>query len=179
MNRIQWIGVDIAKRSFVAAKRFRKGFRTQSFDLNAEGVQAFHKWLPRKLQLQIVVEATGPYWRAFTWELEKLAPVLPVAVVNPRRVRDFAKASPQASKTDPLDAQLLIFFAETFDPPPHQPESSFLPTTACERCVGTPCSCGNSWTWSETSRKRRRWIPTLPKKCCFPSNNSRIISSRP
>ena len=37
MNRIQWIGVDIAKRSFVAAKRFRKGFRTQSFALTAEG----------------------------------------------------------------------------------------------------------------------------------------------
>jgi len=29
MKRIQWIGVDIAKRSFVAAKRFGKGFRTQ------------------------------------------------------------------------------------------------------------------------------------------------------
>ncbi len=113
MNRIQWIGVDIAKRSFVAAKRFRKGFRTQSFALTAEGVQAFHKWLPRKPHLQIVLESTGPYWRAFTWELEKWAPALPVAVVNPRRVRDFAKASPQASKTDPLDAQLLILFAES------------------------------------------------------------------
>ncbi len=124
MNRIQWIGVDIAKRSFVAAKPFGKGFRTQSFALTAEGVQAFHKWLPRKPQLQIVVESTGPYWRAFTWELEKWAPALPVAVVNPRRVRDFAKASPQASKTDPLDAQLLIFFAETFDPPLCQRESS-------------------------------------------------------
>ena len=38
-------------------------------------------------------------------------------VVNPRRVRDFAKASGQYSKTDPLDARLLVHFAETFSPP--------------------------------------------------------------
>ena len=38
-------------------------------------------------------------------------------MVNPRRVRDFAKASGQYSKTDPLDARLLVHFAETFSPP--------------------------------------------------------------
>ena len=37
-------------------------------------------------------------------------------MVNPRRVRDFAKASPHASKTDLLDAQVLVHFAETFQP---------------------------------------------------------------
>ena len=72
--------------------------------------------MPQEPQLQIALEATGPYWRAFTSGFNALAPEIPIAVVNPRRVRDFAKASPHASKTDLLDAQVLVHFAETFQP---------------------------------------------------------------
>ncbi len=63
-----------------------------------------------------MLEATGPYWRAFTSGFNSVAPEIPIAVVNPRRVRDFARASPHASKTDLLDAQVLVHFAETFQP---------------------------------------------------------------
>ena len=72
--------------------------------------------VPQEPQLQIALEATGPYWRALTSGFNALAPEIPIAVVNPRRVRDFAKASPHASKTDLLDAQVLVHFAETFQP---------------------------------------------------------------
>jgi transposase len=43
---------------------------------------------------------------------------LPVAVVNPRQVRDFARAIGRLAKTDALDAQVLARFAEVVQPPP-------------------------------------------------------------
>ncbi len=116
MKAVTWIGVDIAKESFVAAQRCPEGFQTEQFALNSKGLKAFGAWLPHQSPLQIVLEATGPYWRAFTHGLNTVEPEIPIAVVNPRRVRDFAKASPHASKTDQLDAQVLVHFAETFSP---------------------------------------------------------------
>ena len=41
---------------------------------------------------------------------------LPVVVVNPRQVRDFAKAAGRLAKTDALDAQTLAHFAEVMRP---------------------------------------------------------------
>jgi transposase len=43
---------------------------------------------------------------------------LPVVVVNPPQVRDFAKANGRLAKTDALDAQMLAQFAEVTRPPP-------------------------------------------------------------
>jgi transposase len=64
----------------------------------------------------IVLEATGGYQRAVVAALA--AAGLPVAVVNPRQARDFAKATGQLAKTDALDARALARFAEAVRPPP-------------------------------------------------------------
>jgi len=48
------------------------------------------------------------------------AAALPVVVVNPRQVRDFAKATGRLAKTDALDAQMLAHFAEAMRPPVRQ-----------------------------------------------------------
>jgi transposase len=45
-----------------------------------------------------------------------LAACLPVGAVNPRQVRNFAKATGRLAKTDRLDAQLLALFAEKVEP---------------------------------------------------------------
>lgn len=116
MKAVTWIGVDIAKDSCVVAQRCPEGFQTEEFPITPQGLKALGNWLPQQPRLQIVLEATGPYWRAFTSGFNSVAPEIPIAVVNPRRVRDFAKASPHASKTDLLDAQVLVHFAETFQP---------------------------------------------------------------
>jgi transposase len=64
----------------------------------------------------IVLEASGG------WELAAVAALaaakLPVAVVNPRQVHDFAKAVGQLAKTDRLDAQILARFGEAVRPEP-------------------------------------------------------------
>jgi len=116
MTPTTWIGVDIAKADFVAAQRTPKGFDTQSFPMTEQGFEAFYGWLPKAPALAVVFEATGPYWLRLASWLEELEVRLPYACINPRKLRDFAKASPERSKTDPIDAALLVHFAETFPP---------------------------------------------------------------
>lgn len=64
----------------------------------------------------VVLEATGGYQAAVAAELG--ANKLPVAVVNPRQVRDFAKATGRLAKTDAIDAAALAHFAESIRPEP-------------------------------------------------------------
>jgi transposase len=69
-----------------------------------------------KLQVQrIVIEASGGYERLLVGTL--IAAGLPVVVVNPRQVRDFAKALGLLAKTDKLDAYVLARFAQVVKPP--------------------------------------------------------------
>jgi transposase len=63
----------------------------------------------------IVVEATGGFQSALVAELA--ARKLPIVVVNPRQVRDFAKAIGVLAKTDSVDAQVLARFAQAVRPP--------------------------------------------------------------
>jgi transposase len=63
----------------------------------------------------IVLEATGAYERAIVAELA--AARLPVVVVNPRQVRDFARAKGRLAKTDQIDAAVLADFGHAIQPP--------------------------------------------------------------
>ena len=62
-----------------------------------------------------MLEATGGLERLVASTLGTAG--LPVAVVNPRQVRDLAKATGRLAKTDALDAQVLAHFAATVQPP--------------------------------------------------------------
>jgi len=62
----------------------------------------------------VVLEATGSYWIALAVALHHAQFV--VSVVNPAHVHTFAKSLPRRSKTDPLDAQLLLHFAQERQP---------------------------------------------------------------
>jgi transposase len=64
----------------------------------------------------VVLEATGDLEGALVSAL--VAVGLPVQVVNPRQVRDFARATGRLAKTDALDARLLAQFAEAVRPTP-------------------------------------------------------------
>jgi transposase len=64
----------------------------------------------------VVVEATGGYESPLTVALALAG--IPVAVVNPRQVRDFAKAIGRLAKTDAIDAEVLAQFAEVIKPEP-------------------------------------------------------------
>ena len=64
---------------------------------------------------RIIVEATGGLETPLAAELADAG--LPVVVVNPRQVRDFAKATGRLAKTDRLDAQVLAQFGDALRPP--------------------------------------------------------------
>lgn len=63
----------------------------------------------------IVLEATNVFWQAPAAALAGAG--FAVAVVNPRQVREFARALGQRAKSDPLDAEVLALFAERIRPP--------------------------------------------------------------
>lgn len=63
----------------------------------------------------IVIEATGGYQQTIVAEL--MAANMPVVVVNPRQVRDFARAQGRLAKTDQLDAAVLADFGLVMQPP--------------------------------------------------------------
>ena len=63
----------------------------------------------------MLLEATGGLEVPLVASLAAAA--LPVVVVNPRQVRDFAKATDRLAKTDALDAQVLAHFAQAVRPP--------------------------------------------------------------
>lgn len=128
MSKITWVGVDLAKTTLVAAQRHEGQCVTQTFALDADGLAAFGAWLPQRRgrRVCVVFEPTGPYGRPLEAWLEPRSPRLCYVLANPRRVRHFARAGACASKTDVIDAQRLLEFAEAFQPKAHVPLS---PTT--------------------------------------------------
>ena len=89
--------------------------RTEAFALLASyaGLSATATTMAPAL---VVLEATGGYERAAVAAIA--ATQLPVVVVNPRQVRDFARATGQLAKTDRIDADILALFAERVRPTP-------------------------------------------------------------
>ena len=63
---------------------------------------------------RIVLEATGGYERALFLALTEAG--LVAAIMNPRQIRDFARAAGRLAKTDRLDAEIIAHFAEVFSP---------------------------------------------------------------
>ena len=80
-----------------------------------EGIRKLKRWLQRFELALVVVEATGKWHRPLRRSLD--ASAIPVAVVDPFRVRMFAKAQGIFAKTDRLDARVLALFAEILAPP--------------------------------------------------------------
>jgi transposase len=94
----------------------------------AEGIQALLVDLKQSGADIVVIEATGGLQRQAASALAGAG--LAVAVVNPRQVRDFARASGQLAKTDQIDAQVLALFGLRIQPQPRQlPDEAALELT--------------------------------------------------
>ncbi len=84
-----------------------------------QGIASLKRWLRRFEVALVAVEATGKWHRALHRSLH--AAGLRVAVVDPFRVRMFARAQGIVAKTDRLDARVLAVFAAVMDPPTRPP----------------------------------------------------------
>jgi transposase len=106
------VGIDVSKAQLDV--HFARAGRSESFTHQARGVDTLLQRLAEQPVELIVLEATGGLERELVARL--IAAGLPVAVVNPRQVRDFAKASGRFAKTDQLDAKVLADFAQAIKP---------------------------------------------------------------
>jgi transposase len=113
---LTWIGIDVAKATLDL--HFHPSGQTKSLANNPTGHAQLRKLLPAVDACRIVLEATGGYERLLVADL--LDAGFHVAVVNPKRVRDFARALGLTAKTDRLDARVLALFAEKVQPAPAQ-----------------------------------------------------------
>jgi len=111
MSTPVFIGIDVAQARLDIAIRPGSSF-SRAHDESA--IVTLVEQLRALRPTLIVLEATGGMEIPLTSALATAG--LPVVVVNPRQVRDFAKASGQLAKTDALDAQTLAQFAEVMRP---------------------------------------------------------------
>lgn len=114
-----WVGIDVSKAQLDVALGAEGELLSAAND--ARGISAVLARLRQLRVARVVLEASGGLETALVAELG--AGGLPVAVVNPRQVRDFARATGQLAKTDAIDARSLALFAERI-----RPELRALPT---------------------------------------------------
>jgi transposase len=102
------VGIDVAK-AHVDVSVLGASLDAQRFDNEADAHSALAATLKPLGVALVVMEATGGYEAALACALQ--AAGLPVAVVNPRQARDFAKSMGRLAKTDRIDARMLAEFA--------------------------------------------------------------------
>ena len=112
MTTSSYVGIDVSKgRLDVAVLREERVWQVGN---NPEGIASLVEQIQAVRPELIVVEATGGYQRAVVDALFHAG--LSVAVVNPARVRQFARACGLLAKTDKLDARVLAEFGQRVQP---------------------------------------------------------------
>ena len=108
-----YLGIDVAKAQVDVA--VRPGGDRREVSNDPAGIAALVAQMQQLNPAALVLEATGGLELPLVAALA--AASLPVVVVNPRQVRDFARATGRLAKTDSLDAAVLAHFAEAVRPP--------------------------------------------------------------
>ena len=108
------VGIDVAKDRIDVATD--PPHRVLSVATDKDGLRQLKEYLQSYDVALVVVESTGGYERTIVAALR--AADLPVAVVNPARVRDYANACGAFAKTDAIDAAILASFGRRIQPAP-------------------------------------------------------------
>ena len=156
MNREgTYIGIDVAKAPLDLAVHLSGDPWRVTNDL--VGIETTVTRLRGLHPALVVVEPTGGLELPLTAALA--AAGLPVAVVNPRQVRDFAKATGRLAKTDRLDAQVLAHFAQAVNP------------------ALRPCPTPKPRSWLRSWRGASNWSRcSLPKRTVWAPLDRRYVS---
>jgi len=114
-----YVGIDVAKHHWDVA--IYGGKRVRRFAADASGLAELLAWLQPLRPRLVCLEATGGYERVLREALH--GQQLRMSVINPRQIRDFARARGELAKTDAIDALMIACFAATFNPEPDEPPS--------------------------------------------------------
>ena len=109
----QFVGIDVAKDRLDV--HLRPSGQTFTVARDGEGLAQLVERLRALAPRLVVMEATGGYETIVASAVA--AARLPLAVVNPRQIRDFARATGKLAKTDRIDAAAIAHFAQAIDPP--------------------------------------------------------------
>jgi transposase len=119
-----YIGIDVSKDKLDVY--VRPEGKLNNFSNDNKGHEALKKFLNNYESSLVVMEATGGYEVAALIYLQEAD--FPVSVVNPRQVRDFAKALGKLAKTDGIDSAVIAHYADAIRPSPTNKLSSELRT---------------------------------------------------
>jgi transposase len=150
-----YVGIDVAKAHLdIAVSPTGETWQVLHEDT---GITALVARLQPLAPALVVLEATGGWESAVAAALATAG--LPVAVVNPRQVRDFARATGRLAKTDTLDAQILARFAATV-----QPEPRALPDAQAQELAALVTRRQQLVDMLVAERHRRRGAAPLPPR---------------
>lgn len=116
IDAVSVVGIDVSKASLDVA--FGTESLVQRFTNDPKGHRALTRKLTRRKASRIVMESTGGYELGLLRHLNQQR--LPAIRVNPRQVRDFARATGILAKTDAIDARVLARFGAAVEPQ-HRP----------------------------------------------------------
>lgn len=111
------VGVDVSKHKLDFASSNQQ--QVQTVPYTTEGLKRLLENLRKSPPSLVCLEATGGLERTLVTTLHQQG--IPVAVVNPRQIRDFARATNQLAKTDQIDARIIARFALLMNPRQTQP----------------------------------------------------------
>lgn len=114
---MKYIGIDISKASFTAAFPKERGFRTETFSNDAKGIRMFIGKLDAQSH-HCVMEATGNYCFLLLYLLDKGG--IRASLINPKKIKNYARVMMSVTKTDAKDACLIADFGERFKPEPYR-----------------------------------------------------------
>lgn len=127
------VGIDVAKHQLDLAVWGAQDVDGLPHD--QEGIEALRDRLTALAPDRIVMEATGGREGPLASSLQAVG--LPMAVVHPRQVRAFGRASGLRAKTDRIDARLRARMAAKLSPP-----CGPCPTPTCRPCESSGCDGG-------------------------------------
>ena len=115
-NEVVVAGIDVAKDKIDVC--IRSLSQRQTFPNTDEGHRKLIAWLRQHKVGKAVMEASGGYERSSAKALRETG--IAVRIVDPKRVRNFARSAGRLAKNDAIDAEMIAWFAETFNEAPAQ-----------------------------------------------------------
>ena len=164
-----FVGIDVSKATLdVAVRPAGTTFRVAN---DPDGIAALVARLRPLAPALVVLEATGGY-EALAVAAPQVAG-LPVAAVNPRQARDFARATGRLPKSDRIDAQALAHFAEAIRPEPR-------PAVPVRGEHGR-CPRATRWAFRRATAARQEWSgsSTCPRNTRRVTSGEKMRSSQP
>lgn len=150
---LMFVGIDVSKDRLDV--HLRPSGEAFAVPRDSEGVEVLAGRLQELDPELVVLEATGGFETVVAAGLA--AAGLPLAVVNPRQIRDFARAVGRLAKTDPLDAAVIAHFAEAV-----RPQSRPVPDEAT-RALGELVARRRQIVEMMVAERNRRRQMTQPK----------------